>query len=457
MRKSSLSLESVDPSTILWSPNPGPQTRFLQSNASEICYGGAAGGGKSDALFAIPLHFVGNPRFRALYLRRESKYLAKAIQRTSEIYPQLGARLTLHPRIVWTFPSGAELWLNHCEHELDVRIYDSFEFHLNLWDELTHFTEAQYTGINARLRTTDITLPTWSRAATNPGGTGHEWVFQRFAPWLNPKYPHPALPGEKRWFRGSEEVPRGTPESLSRTFIPALLEDNPYLNKDDRYKAQLRQLPSVRFEQLRRGNWLVKPARKDYWDRDKIRSLPGYPPKSMVKARVRAWDFGATAKGDWSVGVRGSLLHSGLVVIEHVVRFRGPPDVVHATFAETAQSDKEFDSRTVQVIPEDPGSAGKFVVSELQRRNPLITIRARRPSGDKQARFGPVSSRALQGNVAVVDDGSWDLNAYHDELDDFPFGRDDQVDATSDMYAGLHETQSVEGSLDDNNNGWMDR
>lgn len=445
----------MDPSTILWQPNQGPQTQFLQSNASEVLYGGAAGGGKSDGLLAIPLYFKDFSRFRGLYLRRENKYLAKAIQRTSEIYPQLGAKLTLHPRIVWTFPSGAELWLNHCEHENNVRIYDSFEFHLTLWDELTHFTELQYTGINARLRTTDPTLPTWSRAATNPGGPGHEWVFKRFAPWLNPKHPSQALPGEKRWFFGETEVPPGTPESLSRTFIPALLEDNPYLNKDDRYKAQLRQLPSVRFAQLRKGNWLVKPARKDYWDRDKIRTLPGYPPASMVKARVRAWDFGATTKGDYTVGVRGSLLHNGLVVIEHVARFRGPPDVVHTQFADVSASDKEFDQRTVQVIPEDPGSAGKMVVSEFLRRYPLVTIKTRRPSGDKQTRFGPVSARALNGNIAVVDDGSWDLNAYHDELDDFPFGRDDQVDATSDMYAELHSTHSVEGALD--NDGWIDR
>jgi len=167
---------------ILWRPNPGPQTKFLSSSAAEVLFGGAAGGGKSAGSIALPLRWTDNGSFRALFLRREAKYLSDAIDKSTALYPQLGAKLVQSPKIIWTFPSGAKVWLNHCEHETDVANYDSLEFHLVIFEELTHFTEKQYRGIRARIRGTDPTLPRYSRATSNPGGEGHEWVFKRFAP-----------------------------------------------------------------------------------------------------------------------------------------------------------------------------------------------------------------------------------------------------------------------------------
>ncbi len=119
--------------------NPtGPQYRFLASSASEVCYGGAAGGGKSAASIAFPLRWVHNPRFRCLFLRREAKYLSDALEKSGALYPAFGARLVQSPKIIWTFPSGATVWLNHCEHESDVANYDSLEFHLIIFEEVTH-------------------------------------------------------------------------------------------------------------------------------------------------------------------------------------------------------------------------------------------------------------------------------------------------------------------------------
>lgn len=246
------------PRKVLWTPNPGPQTSFLASTAKRALYGGAAGGGKSAALFALPLRWIANPRYRGLYLRREAQYLGDAIDKTRRIYPQTGARLVLGPRIVWTWPSGAELWLNHCAHENDVANYDSFEFAEVLFDELTHFTERQFTGICARLRGTDPALPYWARAATNPGGEGHAWVQKRWGAWLDPKHPRRAAPGEHRWVLRGREVPEGTPHALSYTFIPALLKDNPHVGAE--YRAQVEDIGDpVRRAQLLDGNWDAKP------------------------------------------------------------------------------------------------------------------------------------------------------------------------------------------------------
>lgn len=399
----------------------------------------------------MPLRWIHNPRFRVLYLRRESKYLEEAIDKSEALYTKLGARLVRSPRTEWTFPSGAKFWFNHCEHEKDVRNYDSFEFNVVLFDELTHFTERQYTGINARLRSTDRTLPTISRAATNPGGEGHEWVFRRWGAWLDPSHEHPALPGEKRWYLSEEETAPHAKDSASRTFVPALLSDNPHLAAE--YRAKLLQLDPVRRAQLLLGDWLKKPSPKDYWNREKITHRSNLPLANEVTKRIRCWDFGATTDGDWTVGARGSVTKNGLVLLEHVVRFRGSPADVHSRFAVIAAEDKRFDPRCEQWIPQDPGQAGIDQVRSFQTENAGIPVRSRRPSGDKLTRFLPASARALTGTLEVMH-GAWNSDM-HDELEELPVGKyDDQADAVADLVAiltgdvpatfdGLHDKKNL--------------
>lgn len=436
---------------MLWQPNPGPQTRFLASSASEVLYGGAAGGGKSAASVALPLRFIDNPQFNALVLRRETPQLADLIEKSAALYPRLGGRLNATTGL-WRFPSGARVWFTHCEHENDVERFDGHEYHLVVFDELTHFTRKQYTRIRARIRGTDPTLPRWTRATTNPGGPGHDWVLERFGAWLDPKHPQPAAPGEVRWFREGGEVERGAVDdlSLSRSFIPARLSDNPHVSPE--YRAQLADLDPVRRAQLERGDWGARPARKDFWDRARLQLRDGFPAREEVVARVRAWDFGATTDGDYSVGARLALLRSGLVVVEDVARFRGDPSVVRTRFGAVAAADLSHDPRTVFVIPQDPGQAGVDQVASYQREFPHLTIRARRPSKDKVTRFGPVSSRALAGNLALVRAG-WN-DALHDELEAFPdVEHDDQADALSDAFAEVATPRRGGGNVGD---GWMD-
>jgi len=434
--------------SILWTPNPGRQSKFLACAASEVLYGGAASGGKSAATIALPLRFVGNPNFNALVLRRDTPQLADLLGKSFGLYSKFGAKLN-QTTGRWVFPSGARVWFTHCQHETDVARFDGHEFQLVCFDELTHFTEKQYTQIRARIRGTDPTLPRWTRATTNPGGPGHEWVLKRWRAWLDPAHPEHANEGEIRWFAGDERTVPGAPGSLSRTFIPAALADNPHVNADE-YRAQLAQLDPVRRAQLEHGDWMRRRARKDMWDRERIPhidSLDGY-----VVSRVPAWDFAATADGgDWTVGVRMALLDSGVVVVEDVVRFQCAPPEVRKRFAQTAGADALEDPRTAQVIPQDPGQAGKDQVSSYQREFPRLTIRSRRPTGDKLTRFNPVSARAMSGAGAlVVLRRDWN-DDYHVELEDFPSASpDDQVDATSDAYAELTTPLRIarEGSYD---------
>ena len=427
MQPSSSSPSSSPAPTVLWRPNPGPQSRFLASRVDEVLYGGAAGGGKSAAAIAAPLRFVSNPTFNALVLRRETPQLADLIEKSTALYPKLGAKLNLTTGL-WRFPSGARVWFTHCEHENDVERFDGHEFQLVVFDELTHFTERQYTRIRARIRGTDLALPRWTRATTNPGGPGHEWVFARFGAWLDPKHPRPAAPGEPRAFLDREEVAEGTPASLTRTFIPALLKDNPHVGPE--YEAQLRDLDPVRRAQLLGGDWLAKPAKGLYFKRHwfGVREAPHPAPLR----RVRYWDRAATLEGDWTVGVLLAEIDDGYVV-EDVARFRGTPREVKNTIRRTA----ELDGPSVQqVLEQDPGQAGVVERDDYAEELDGIGFTFVRPTGDKVTRAGPFSAQVESGRVSLVR-AEWN-RAYLDELEAFPEGtNDDQVDASSGAHASI--------------------
>lgn len=414
---------------VLWQPNVGRQSRFLASTAKRALYGGAAGGGKSAALMACPLRWIGNPNYRGLYLRREAQYLGDAIDKTRRLYPALGAKLVLGPRIVWTFPSGAELWMNHCAHENDIANYDSFEFNEVLFDELTHFTERQFTGICARLRGTDTTLPYWSRAATNPGGVGHEWVKRRWAAWLDAKHPQPAAEGELRWMLRGKEVPRGTPNALTYTFIPALLADNPKV--DPGYRAELEDLDPVRRAQLIEGDWEAAYGEGAFFHRDWWTYLDAAP---ECERKVRGWDLGAG--GDPTEGVligdRGADTVPRFVVLD-VVTHVGPPHEVHDLIARTAKAD----GPTVTIrLPQDPGQAGKDQALTYHRELVGFHVVTKPITGDKVVRAGPWSSQVGARNAAVVR-APWvpAFVAQHHAFPDTP--RDDKVDAAADAFTEL--------------------
>ena len=74
---------------IIWEPNPGPQTAFLLSEAKEVLYGGAAGGGKTDALLMLPVYRAHNPDHRSIYFRRKSNRLSESEDRAKSFFGQI--------------------------------------------------------------------------------------------------------------------------------------------------------------------------------------------------------------------------------------------------------------------------------------------------------------------------------------------------------------------------------
>src|SRR5579862_6576537 len=128
-------------------PHPKQQRLLLHSHTREVFYGGAGGGGKSESLWYAALQYVEVPGYAALILRRTYADLSKpgALMDRSRDY-LADTEATFNERDKrWTFPSGASITFGYLQHENDKFQYASSEFQYIAFDELTHFSESQYT------------------------------------------------------------------------------------------------------------------------------------------------------------------------------------------------------------------------------------------------------------------------------------------------------------------------
>jgi hypothetical protein len=231
------------------------QQLFLDlKDEREVFYGGAAGGGKSSCLLMAALEHVETPGYSALLLRKTYADLAKPgalMDRAHQWLQGKGAKWNEQKK-QWTFPSGAVLTFGYLENENDKYQYQGAEYQFIGFDELTQFKESAYTYLFSRLRrlsTSDI--PIRMRAASNPGGVGAQWVYERFVP--DDFSPEQAREQKVFWKEGEAEDGRLT----RRAFVPATLDDNPFLDREE-YAHSLQELDPVERERLLRGDWSIK-------------------------------------------------------------------------------------------------------------------------------------------------------------------------------------------------------
>jgi len=380
----------------------------------EALYGGAAGGGKSEALLMAALQYVDVPGYSAILFRRTYTDLSLPNALMDRAHQWLdGTEAKWNEREkTWHFPSGATLSFGYLETENDKYRYQSAEFQFIGFNELTQFTESQYRYLFSRLRRLrDSRVPLRIRAASNPGGVGHEWVKQRFI-----------VEGER----------------YGRPFIPARLEDNPYLDAEE-YKKSLANLDPVTREQLLNGDWSARQNgsmfRREWFE------IVDTAPAGI--RRVRYWDLAATDAGpgkdpDWTAGALVGE-KDGIYYILDIRRVRATPKGVEALVRQTA----EIDGRDVPIYMEqEPGSSGVSTIDHYAREVLFgFAFRGNKTTGSKVSRAAPVSSAAEAGNVKLVR-GSW-ISAFLDEAEVFPNGpHDDQVDAVSGAFECLARGRS---------------
>lgn len=253
------------------------QSGAFFSDATEVLYGGAAGGGKSYLERVSAIRWcIEVPGIQVYFFRRTLPDL-----RDNHLRGPTSFQVLLEPYLTsghvkgpsqeneLSFWNGSVLHLCYCDSENDVEKYRGAEIHVLIMDELTHFSEYQYRFLRSRVRLAGLTVPEKYKpklprieAASNPGSIGHAWVKRTF---ISPKPP--------------VEIWRTSPDEggMLRQFIPAKLADNPYLTQDDpNYADRLRGLGAdslVRamlegdwdiiagqaFEKLRRDTHCIEP------------------------------------------------------------------------------------------------------------------------------------------------------------------------------------------------------
>lgn len=236
---------------VIWKPQP-KQALALSCPATELFYGGAAGGGKSDFLL---MDFVqGAAKYgkdwKGILIRQTNPQLEQLQQRAKELYIPLGAEYKSiasgDSSNTWHFPNGATLKMRYLAGVNDLDNYQGHEYTWVGIDELGNYPDPLFwTFMLSRCRNTKG-IPVYIRGTGNPGGRGHGWIKQRFIDGHEPNKIYKRQTGEGRY--------------ITSCFIPATLTDNKILETSDpNYRANLLALPPHLAKAMLYGDWNVFP------------------------------------------------------------------------------------------------------------------------------------------------------------------------------------------------------
>ncbi|MBR2327406.1 MAG: phage terminase large subunit [Clostridia bacterium] len=261
------------------------QAEFINSDADETFFGGAAGGGKSCAQVIDALFFsVRYPGSRQLILRRTFPELERSIvPLTKRFFPKSAAKY-ISSKHLWQFKNGSAIELGYLESDGDTSRYQSAEYDVIRFDELTHFTESQYLYMLSRLRGANG-YPKRVKSTGNPGGVGHEFVKRRF-------------------------IDKGEYRKNGRKFkfIQSFVSDNDFLMRSDpNYLKRLSELPEKERRRLLEGDWSFFDGAYFSEFKTAVHVIKPFSVKNMTLFRSLDYGLDMTACLWWAVDKGGNM------------------------------------------------------------------------------------------------------------------------------------------------------
>jgi len=401
-------------------------------------YGGARGGGKTEASLIGALQYVEFPQWKVGIFRLTYPDLsvpgaimdrAKDWLNDNPLLEKAG--LSPHwnsSEKIFTFPSGSKIMFGHVQHDKDAEKYQGSEFHLLILDEAVQFTEKKITklkGSNRKQFNDPLPLKKWYTG--NPGGISHDYFKERFIDGI-------------------------------ANFIDSKYTDNPYLDHEayEEVFAEIKDSDPILYRQWKLGDWNAIPEGKIFkrkWFTNKTFSVI----TEKIKEWVRFWDLAATKeeddskKGgpDWTVGMLLGLGESGKVYLSDIVRFRKDPDEAEEEIIKTAFNDAEKHGRDKYRIriEQEGGASAKFVMSTFAKYLAGFDFDGWHiPRKSKIDRARAYVSFIKHGHFKMREGKQWVTN-FLTEVTAFPTKgiHDDQVDA---MSGGLNELFHGESGLE---------
>ena len=400
------------------------QEAFLCLDCFEAFFGGGAGPGKTYALLMAALQYVDVPGYSALLIRRSSPELTAAgglVDIAKEWLTGTDAEWNGSLKR-WTFPTGGKpATVDFAHYEAGVKGQQKkFGGQVQFIgvDELTEFLESEYRFLFRSLRKPEgMPVPLRMRSASNPIGVGAPFVKQRFVLYGN---------------KTVREKIAGQMMEYERRFIPAKLDDNPYIDRAS-YIQSLGNMEPHLLQALLDGDWDAKPPGKMF-KRVDFKIVPVAPASCWW---VRFWDLAATPEDaggnpSWTVGLKLGTDGSGIYYVADVRRDRLAPAEVKKLVKQTAA----VDGPDIPIfIEQEGGSSGKTVIDDYVKSMPEFVVQGKHPTGPKTARALPVANQAGAGNIRLVQ-GSWN-GKFLDEIEQVPSKVMDQCDALSGAYNEL--------------------
>lgn len=424
-------------------PTP-KQAAFLWLTCLDAFYGGAAGGGKSDALLMAALQYVDVPGYNALLLRDTYANLNKPqglLDRANEWLTPTDAKWNGDVK-AWVFPSGATISFGYLDGPRDHFNYQGAEYQFVGIDEAVNVREHQALYLFSRMRkknpesyAKDLkALFGYSSLQVEEYYKQYAAIPLRFRCASNPPRLEQVERGAWVKMRYVDADSRG-----DKIFIPAKINDNPHLNADE-YRRSLSELDSITRRQLEDGDWDIQISGR-FFNRLWFEVVDKSCNADDTDMVVRYWDMAATEEDPnkdpaYTVGLKMRRSRFGTYYIESVIRKRLSSMDCERLVRQTA----DMDTKSVPIsMEQEPGSAGKATVNNYQSRVlPEFSFWADKKTGSKIDEARPVSAQAEAGNIKLVN-GPW-VKDFLDEVELFPDGKfKDQVDAMSGAFRFLTE------------------